>query len=61
MTALKRGPTDPDVTVSETDQGLAYNSFKNFIKTKNNAQSPGKNKQLVFLCSFLLILLREEK
>ena len=37
MTALKRGPTDPDVIVSETDQGLAYNSFKNFIKTKNNA------------------------
>lgn len=34
MTALKRGPTVPDVTVSETDQGLAYDSFKKFYKDK---------------------------
>lgn len=61
MTALKKGPRDTDATASEMNQGPAYDSINNFIKTKDNTWSPGKHRQLVFLCPFLLILPREEK
>ena len=44
MTALKKDPTDTDATASEMNQGPAYDSFNNFIKTKDNTWSPGKHR-----------------